>query len=802
MAVPPDTDSTTTNEARATFLQQLPKRLAAIEEIWTKLEHGPWERDKLNALYHRIREISEASKQHSMFQLNESVFSLEVYLSSFVDSDISPGASQISAIDGLVRALKTSVAIPAAAASSDTAEATAETSGIFVLAEDTEPFTGVMAALGDLGCQVERFDDADSLLTRLEASPPRVIVADTAKLPGITPLSNELVRLRSHASVNIPLMFISRSTTLQLRVDAIRAGGDGYLVTPVEAEAVAKQIHAMAMPEPQAPARVLIVEDDPTQADFAGSILRKAGIEVLQVTDPVRVLDSLAGFKPDLILMDIYMPEVNGIELTTIIRDHQEFVTTPIVFLSGEQNADKQLDALSVGGDDFVAKPIRPKHLLSVVQTRIRRARQIREATGQPPKHDRVTGLFSRQHLIDRIATTLDDTARSAPAGLLFIEPDDSQALARKLGVGGVDHLMSLIGETIAAHLGATDVAARLDDSAFGVLARRERKEELTTLAEHLVQQLANSGSDGDVSGNVSVGLCMMDDRHDDANGIIRRAAIACEKARAHGGHRVHLHMSEADSEEITVESDEDFGQRVQSALRDDGFSVLYQPLLDLEHRGSENYEIVLKLQNATGDLVGDRSLQEAAEATGNGEALDRWALECAMNILKQRRDSGRRTRIFIRQSAHSALNTDLPAWLLGRLRTKQMVGTGLVVDFRLQDLSKDLKIAQKTIHALREMDVEVSLSMFPEKDAAFKVLTFLRANYISITPRLLKAQRQVISSVITRAHEASAKVIVSHVDDPRSIDLHWSSGADFLQGNFIQRPLEHMDYDFSQVVI
>jgi EAL domain-containing protein (putative c-di-GMP-specific phosphodiesterase class I) len=99
-------------------------------------------------------------------------------------------------------------------------------------------------------------------------------------------------------------------------------------------------------------------------------------------------------------------------------------------------------------------------------------------------------------------------------------------------------------------------------------------------------------------------------------------------------------------------------------------------------------------------------------------------------------------------------------------------------------------------------MDVEVSLSRFPEKDAAFKVLRFLQARYIGIAPRLLKADREVISSVIHQAHEASAKVIVSNVDDPRSIDLHWSSGADFLQGNFIQRPLEDMDYDFSQVVI
>ena len=147
-------------------------------------------------------------------------------------------------------------------------------------------------------------------------------------------------------------------------------------------------------------------------------------------------------------------------------------------------------------------------------------------------------------------------------------------------------------------------------------------------------------------------------------------------------------------------------------------------------------------------------------------------------------------------------MNVDMPAWLLGRLRARQMVGSGLVIDYSLPDLSQDLKVAQQNIRTLREMDVEVSLSRFPEKDAAFKVLRFLQANYINIAPRLLKADRHVISNVIRQAHEAAAKVIVSNIDDPRSIDLHWSSGADFLQGNFIQRPLENMDYDFSQVVI
>ena len=105
---------------------------------------------------------------------------------------------------------------------------------------------------------------------------------------------------------------------------------------------------------------MLVVEDDPSQAEFAASIIRKSGIETAVVTNPLEVLDKLREFQPDLILMDIYMPEVNGIELTRVIREYNSFADIPIVFLSGEQDTDRQVDALSVGGDDFITKPIRP----------------------------------------------------------------------------------------------------------------------------------------------------------------------------------------------------------------------------------------------------------------------------------------------------------------------------------------------------------------------------------------------------------------------------------------------------------
>ncbi len=802
MAPPPDDMSSGQAKEKEVFVRQLPKRIAAIEDIWAKLHGGAWDQMQLEALYERIREISENSKAFSLFQLNESVFSLEVYLSSFIGSDISPGMAQIDAITGLLRALKTAANATASASEAQAPTINPGAVSVFLLG-DEGGLTGELArALHDLGCELDYFSDTPSLLTQLQVQLPKIIVADTAQLPDMPPLSAELVRLQSHTSTKIPMIFISSSSALQLRVDAIRAGGDGYFVAPLDTLSVATQIRDMARPDQQAPFSVLVVEDDPTQADFAASILRKAGMQVLQVTEPVKVIKSLREFKPDLILMDIYMPEVNGIELTTIIRDHKEFVTIPIVFVSGEQNTDKQLDALSVGGDDFIAKPIRPKHLRGIVETKIRRARQLLNATGQPPKHDRVTGLFSRQHFLDHVAKLIDEESVSTPAAVILVQLDGLPTLQDKIGVGGIDHLLSEFSEVISGQVRELDLAARIDEHSFGVLLRRDTNDALIEQAEQILNQVSGHRfADGlDVTG--SIGLCFIDGHSEDANGIISRAQKACEQAAAHGGNRVHTHGSETDSEEIPATPDGDLAHRLRTALRDDAFIIQYQPMLDLQTRGSETYEIVLRVQNAQGDLIGDRQLQEAAETAGICEELDQWILDSAIDILKQRRESGRRTQIFVHQSAHSALNENLGAWLLGRLRAKQVVGTGLVIDFRLPDISQDLKVAQKTIRNLREMDVDVSLSRFPEKDAAFKVLRFLHARYINIAPRLLKADREVISSVIKKAHDASAKVIVSNVDDPRSIDLHWSSGADFLQGNFIQRPLENMDYDFSQVVI
>lgn len=131
--------------------------------------------------------------------------------------------------------------------------------------------------------------------------------------------------------------------------------------------------------------RVLIVEDDRGQALFAQSVLHGAGLLAEVETAADNVLDAIARFDPDLVLMDLHLPGSNGLTLTRSIRAQPHYLHLPIVFLSGDPDPEREYEVLLAGADDFLTKPVRPRHLIAAVSNRIERARSIRSRHPAPP---------------------------------------------------------------------------------------------------------------------------------------------------------------------------------------------------------------------------------------------------------------------------------------------------------------------------------------------------------------------------------------------------------------------------------
>lgn len=268
-------------------------------------------------------------------------------------------------------------------------------------------------------------------------------VVASAILANLNWPAGELAALQAGTHVDageptpVPVIFMAESTDFSSRLAAVRAGGVGYFLQPLDVPALVSVLNRITSDEPSKPYRVLIVEDDEALASFYAEVLRAADMVTSVVTDPTAVLAELATFQPDLITCDIHMPECNGIELAALIRQQEEFIRIPIVFLSTETSLDKQSLALKQGGDDFIIKPVNAAHLISAAQSRARRYRSLLAAEDTLRISEERFRLVVETSLDGFIQTLFDGTIVSANQAACHMFDMTEQDLCR-VGLTGI----------------------------------------------------------------------------------------------------------------------------------------------------------------------------------------------------------------------------------------------------------------------------------------------------------------------------------------------------------------------------
>lgn len=120
-------------------------------------------------------------------------------------------------------------------------------------------------------------------------------------------------------------------------------------------------------------AKILLVDDEPDILEILEYNLRKEGYEVATAENGAEGLKRAQEFKPNLIILDIMMPIMDGVEVCRQLRANKDFDSTVITFLTAREEDYSQIAALDTGGDDYITKPIRPRVFLSRVKALLRR---------------------------------------------------------------------------------------------------------------------------------------------------------------------------------------------------------------------------------------------------------------------------------------------------------------------------------------------------------------------------------------------------------------------------------------------
>jgi diguanylate cyclase (GGDEF)-like protein len=368
-------------------------------------------------------------------------------------------AEQVEVVDALVR-------MRVEAGPEDLAPAIAPMPRICILA----PAGGVEIMAGQAfmaGYLIEVFSEAPAFLEAVAADPPDLAVVDLEASVAGGGLPALLQRLRAFPGREVPLAFLSQYADLEARLEAVRAEGVAFFPKPLDLMTLLDVVDQLRSHQLQEPIRVLLVEDDPLTAAFCARILEGAGMRAAVVRDPMAVMEPLVELRPDVLVMDLYMPDCSGLELASVIRQQAAYVSLPIVYLSGEQQLDRQLEALSKGAEDFLTKPISPAHLITIVTTRALRGRQLKSLLVR----DSLTGLLNHVHLEDKLRLEMARAARvGRPLVFAMLDLDHFKAVNDTYGHASGDQVIKSLARLLQRRLRRTDAIGRWGGEEFAVI--------------------------------------------------------------------------------------------------------------------------------------------------------------------------------------------------------------------------------------------------------------------------------------------------------------------------------------------
>ncbi len=394
------------------------------------------------------------------------------------------------------------------------------------------------------------FDVAEPLRQRLDQLNYKAIVkrsaaVDALEAEGERPLAAIVddtveghLELCAGLPKGMPKILITSDRSFAKRRDAARSGVDAIIAKPVDLDELLDWLEQFESREHGAPLSVLLIDDNILLATLYAEALEAAGMIVNIIVDPADAIRALNTAVPDLILMDVRMPGVDGIELARMIRQSRQFQVVPIIFISGDGSEAPQLQARG-SGDDFIDKTISLSKLVAVVGLRASRGRALRQMI----ERDSLTGLLNHARFKENGAAELERCRRvGVPASVVMIDIDRFKTINDTFGHPAGDRVIRTLARALIGRLRSTDIVGRYGGEEFAVLLvgsappqakaviDEVRSSFKAILFDETARRFSASFSAG-IAGNDQAGLPM----------LIRRADDALYQAKLAGRDRVEL---------------------------------------------------------------------------------------------------------------------------------------------------------------------------------------------------------------------------------------------------------------------
>ncbi|HHT00811.1 MAG TPA: diguanylate cyclase [Thiomicrospira sp.] len=495
------------------FIKGLPQRLTEIKATWQQVEAGD-EQESLQLLHRQVHTITGSAGTFSLLNLSTHARALEVVIKSLLESPNAINEEEKIQVRGLLKTIESEIDT---AATSDSLLVESnqtqrvlerhEQNQVLLVADDDEINQYIGLQLEHFGYEVQVVNKLEDVDKAIDSQHPDLIIFDINFPEGSLAGTEKVKEIQTKLNRNVPVIFISARQDIQARLSAVRAQGQAYFSKPLNISALLEKVNELTEHDIPEPYHILMIDDDPTIIELATFILKQAGMDAEGITNPLETLEKISETKPDLILVDLHMPECTGIELARVIRQHSNLANIPIIFLSAETDSALQLETALQGGDEFLLKPIKVDELAAFIQIRAKRARELSALMIK----DGLTGLYNHTYSKELIDREMERVLRSGSTmSVAMLDVDFFKKINDTYGHMVGDQVLRSLANYLTKRLRKTDYIGRYGGEEFVVIMPETPLKEAEKLMAGILTSFAyveHHASDEDFTVTFSAGV-------------------------------------------------------------------------------------------------------------------------------------------------------------------------------------------------------------------------------------------------------------------------------------------------------
>ncbi len=552
----------------------------------------------------------------------------------------------------------------------------------------------------------------------------------------------------------------------------------------------------------------MMVDDEPIMMEIVQAHLEDAGYSnFISVEDSREAFDVLTHRRPDILFLDLVMPEVSGFDVLRRIRDYDEFAYLPVIVLTSSTDSRSKLKALELGATDFLSKPVDASEL----KLRLRNTLTVKAYVDQLASSDALTGLPNRKSIHEKIVWALKyDQMNGYKTALLNIGLDRFGEINESLGIHNGDMLLKQVALRIRSvidqrnkllatnHRETELTVARLSGDEFGVLVPSFYQDEhAASLATQLRSELGKVYriDNHDLYISASIGIAVAPNDGLLSDDLIKASGTAMRQVKLGGltnGFSFYSGTSSLDlQEKLELETD------LHTALENDELMLFYQPKVDLITKQVTAAEALIRWKHPTKGFISPAQFIPLAEENGLILSIGDWVLNEACRQAEIWHSSAMTDiKVSVNVSGQQFKEVTYQKRVQQALESSELPPSLLMLEMTESLAMSDVESSVELFESLKKLGVGLSIDDFGTGYSSLSYLKKFPLDELKVDRSFItgipenKDEIQLVQAIIAMAKALRLSVVIEGVETAAQLNLLQATQSDLIQGFLFSKPL------------